>query len=66
MLKRLDYLAESVLEYDDNEAFNIYLDERYQTEHAKVRYSKALFEQEPETYEILLGDYNLEQDLETE
>ncbi len=30
----------------------------------KILYSKALFEQEFETYEIQLGDYMLENDLE--
>ena len=42
-----------------NDKFNNYLDDMYPLD-GTVRYSKALFEQEPETYEIQLGDYTLE------
>lgn len=63
MLRRLDYLAEPVTEYDDNSDFNNYLDELNPMPD-NVLYSKALFEQWPITYEEQLGDYKLE--LETE
>ncbi|MCL6284272.1 abortive infection family protein [Ruegeria sp. 2012CJ41-6] len=59
MLRRLDTLAEPVLEYEDNPEFNEYLDDQHALP-GKVRYSHALFNQEFETYEILLSDYNLE------
>jgi len=59
MLRRLDALAEPVLEYEDNPEFNEYLDDQHALP-GKVRYSHALFNQEFETYEILLSDYNLE------
>lgn len=63
MLRRLDYLAEPVLEYEDNPDFNNYLDELNSLPN-NVLFSKALFDQEPETYEVELGDYKLQ--LETE
>ena len=61
MLKKLDQhqLADDELQYDKNDEFNAYLDDLYPLD-GKVRYSKALFEQEPETYEMQLGDYTLE------
>lgn len=65
MLRRLDYLADPVLEYDDNSNFNDYLDELNPMPD-NVLYSKALFEQWPETYEIQLGDYKLEFDQDEE
>jgi len=58
MLKRLDYLAEPVIEYDDNAAFNDYIDELHPMPNSII-YSKALYDQEPETYEIMLTDFNL-------
>lgn len=63
MLRRLDYLAERVTEYDDNPEFNTYLDELNPMPD-NILYSKALFDQWPNTYEIQLGDYKLQ--LETE
>ncbi|MEN8134339.1 MAG: abortive infection family protein [Thermodesulfobacteriota bacterium] len=63
MLRRLDQLSEKELKYEDNPAFNEYLDEETPMP-GKILYSKALFEQELETYEIQLGDYMLENDLE--
>lgn len=58
MLRRLDYLADKVTEYEDNPEFNDFLDEQYPLS-GKVRYSRALFEQELSTYEIELGDFIL-------
>ncbi len=63
MLRRLDYLAEPVIEYDENTDFNDYLDDLNPLPN-NVLFSKALFEQEPETYEVELGDYKIQ--LETE
>jgi len=57
MLRRLDYLAEPALEYDDNPNFNNYLDDAYSLP-SNLSYSKALFDQERETYEVELDDYN--------
>jgi len=59
MLRKLDQLIDDELQYDENDEFNNYLDELYPLD-GKVRYSKALFEQEPETYKVQLGDYTLE------
>ncbi|AEP09570.1 abortive infection family protein [Micavibrio aeruginosavorus] len=59
MLKRLDYLAEPITEYDDNTDFNTYLDELNPMPD-NVLYSKALFEQWPITYDEQLGDYKLQ------
>lgn len=63
MLRRLDILAEKVIEYEDNPAFNEFLDEQHPLP-GKMLYSKALFNQEPETYEIGLADFLLESDPE--
>lgn len=63
MLRRLDMLAEKVIEYDDHPEFNAFLDEQYQLP-GKILYSIALFNQEPETYEIELADFILESDPE--
>jgi len=63
MLRRLDILAEKVIEYDDHPEFNAFLDEQYQLP-GKILYSKALFNQERETYEIELADFLLESDPE--
>ncbi len=63
MLRRLDMLAEKVIEYDDHPEFNAFLDEQYQLP-GKILYSKALFNQERETYEIELADFLLESDPE--
>lgn len=65
MLRRLDQLVEPDLEYEDNPGFNAYLNELYPLDH-RILYSRALFDQEPETYEIELGDYNIENSLEEE
>lgn len=59
MLRKLDQLADKELQYEDNPEFNAYLDELYPLG-GSVLYSRALFDQEPETYEIELGDYILE------
>lgn len=59
MLRRLDQLADKVTEYEDNPEFNEFLDDKNPLP-GKVRYSYALFNQEFETYEISLSDYNLE------
>ena len=59
MLRKLDQSTDDELQYDKNDEFNNYLDELYPLD-GKVKYSKALFEQEPETYEVQLGDYILE------
>ena len=63
MLRRLDQLSEKELKYEENPAFNEYLDEETPMP-GKILYSKALFDQEFETYEIQLGDYMLENDME--
>ena len=63
MLRRLDILAEKVIEYEDNPEFNAFLDEQYQLP-GKILYSIALFNQERETYEIELTDFLLESDPE--
>lgn len=65
MLRRLDQLSEKEVLYEDNPEFNVYLDEENPMP-GKIFYSKALFEQEFETYEIQLGDYVLENNLEEE
>lgn len=58
MLRRLDHLVEQTTEYEDNPAFNAYLDEQNPFD-GKISYSRALFDQEFETYEIELEDYLL-------
>ena len=63
MLKKFHQVKEEVVHYEDNADFNEYLDEMHSLENDIV-YSKALFEQQPETYEVLLGDYKLENELE--
>ena len=65
MLVRLDQLSEKELQYEDNPAFNDSLDEENPMP-GKLLYSKALFEQEFETYEIQLGDYILKDTQEEE
>lgn len=65
MLRRLDGLAEKVTEYEDNPAFNAFLDEQNPLP-GKILYSRALFNQEFETYEIELGDFLLEYNPEDE
>lgn len=65
MLRRLDQLVERPLEYEDNPAFNDFIDEQNSLP-GKVLYSRALFEQERETYEIELGDFNIEMTSEEE
>jgi hypothetical protein len=59
MIRRLNQLAEVELRYEDNPEFNAILDEGYPLGNG-VKYSKALFDQEPETYEVELGDYNIQ------
>ena len=59
MLRRLDGLADKVTEYEDHPEFNDFLDEQNPLP-GKIRYSRALFDQEFETYEIELGDFLLE------
>jgi Abortive infection C-terminus len=63
MLRRLDSLVEKPLEYEDNPEFNALLDEQYQLP-GRILYSRALFNQEFETYEIELADFLLESDPE--
>jgi hypothetical protein len=63
MLRRLDILAEKVTEYDDHPEFNEFLDEQNPLP-GKTLYSRALFEQEFETYEVELGDFLLERNAE--
>jgi len=65
MLRRLDQLSVVEVQYEDNSEFNNSLDDKNPMP-GKILYSKALFEQEVETYEIQLGDYILENDLEEE
>ena len=59
MLRRLDRLVDKVTEYEDHPEFNDFLDEQNPLP-GKTRYSRALFDQEFETYEIELGDFLLE------
>lgn len=63
MLRRIDIGAVPVIEYGDNEEFNAYLDEQNPLP-GKVKYSRALYEQEVETYEMMLEDFNLEREEE--
>ena len=63
MLRRLDILAEKVTEYDDHPEFNELLDEQNPLP-GKVLYSRALFDQEFETYEVELSDFLLERNPE--
>lgn len=65
MLRRLDYLADPVLEYDDNPDFNNSLDEAYSLP-SNLSYSRALFDQERGTYEVELDDYNNDMQQEAE
>lgn len=65
MLRRLDYLVEKVLEYADNPGFNAFLDDQNPMP-GNIKYSRALFDQEFETYEIELGDFLLENNTEEE
>lgn len=59
MLSKLEQHTDDEIRYEENEEFNNDLDEFIPLS-GNVKYSKALFEQEPETYRILLGDYDLE------
>lgn len=59
MLRRLDRLADKTTEYEDHPEFNDFLDEQHPLP-GKARYSRALFEQEFETYEVELSDFLLE------
>lgn len=59
MLRRLDQLSQKELQYEDNPEFNESLD-RDNPLPGKMLFSRALFEQEFETYEIQLGDFILE------
>lgn len=63
MLRRLDILAEKVTEYEDHPEFNEFLDERNPLP-GNILYSRALFDQEFETYEIELSDFLLERNPE--
>ena len=63
LLKRLDQLVEPIVEYDANSGFNAYLDQFHSFDDG-ILYSKALFDQEPKTYEIRLSDYLIEQENE--
>jgi len=65
MLRRLDQLCEEEVLYDGNPKFNDHLDEQHPLG-GLVLYSKALFEQEFETYKIELGDFIIESDMEYE
>lgn len=65
MLRRLDLLVEKPLEYEDNPDFNQFLDDQKPLP-GKIRYSRALFDQELETYALELGDYEIEFNLEDE
>lgn len=65
MLRRLDSLAEKVLEYDDHPEFNEFLDNQSPLP-GGILYSRALFDQEFETYEIELSDFLLENNPEEE
>lgn len=63
MLRRLDILAEKVTEYEDNPEFNELLDEQNPLP-GNILYSRALFDQEFETYEIELSNFLLERNPE--
>jgi len=50
----------------DNPEFSWkFLDEQFPLD-GRIRYSSAFFEQEPETYEVELGDYILDKEEEEE
>lgn len=57
MLRKFIQVKEDVLLYEDHPDFNDSLDEQYPFEE-KVLYSRALFDQAPEGYRILLNEYN--------
>ncbi len=59
LLTKFDEISDAPVRYSDNAEFNEYLEEQHPLD-GLVLYSKALFEQEPETYEVLLGDYIIE------
>lgn len=59
LLRKLNQLTADVLHYEDNPEFNKNLDEINPLP-GNILYSKALFEQELESYEIELGDYIIE------
>lgn len=63
MLRKFHEVKEDVLLYEDNPDFNEYLDELYPLS-GKVLYSKALFDQEFETYGEELEDYRIRQEEE--
>lgn len=59
ILRKFYQVKDDILFYEDNPEFNTYLD-GLNPMPDNVLYSKALFEQWPETYEVQLGDYKLE------
>ena len=59
MIKNLCELSIKKIKYDDYELFNEYLDQIYPIDN-NISYSKALFEQSPNIYEMLLSDFLLE------
>ena len=65
MLRKFCQVKGDVLFYDDHPEFNTYLDELNPMP-GNVLFSKALFEQELETYEAELGDYKIQIEAEEE
>lgn len=62
----IDLSYKDEINYDDNKDFNQMLDDYNPMPLISLSYSKALFDQEKETYLILLDDYNVENDIENE
>ena len=64
MLRKLDQIVvDDEVEFDANHAFNEWLDDLYTLE-GNLKYSKALYEQDPISYKEQLGDFILDFDLE--
>ena len=64
MLRKLGQIVDDdEVEYDANQDFNESLDELYPLD-GNLKYSKALYEQDPISYEEQLDDFNLEYGLE--
>jgi len=62
----IDFSYKDEVNYDDNKDFNQMMDDSNPMPLISLSYSKALFDQEKETYLILLDDYNVENDIENE
>lgn len=61
---KVDLSSQDEVSYEENEEFNLYLDESYPE--LGLSYSMALFDQDPVAYEEQLRDYKDEQGIEDE